>query len=431
MHGPTVRRSLQTTCLAGGIACLTLAGCAKQAKRGTESTPTGTKATPVAEEKTVETIGLYMDAAHQALKRDDAEAAAVELQGALGLLQQALMKQRQAEVQQAKPLPADLLVEMAEKHREAAERFKAADQLDAATAHYSTVASLLQVAADREGRAIVAASSQFSADYAKERDTIQKWLDGAQQEKGLTDDKRADLQKEYQSKLDELEKTWAPKREQLNTHLEEIRKQADTRQAELTKKRCEAYRAMAEVYKAKKEDQQAQYYETMAYQELARAAERGTDYAAAEAEYGKWLKARPDDMAARMGMARCLEQQGKQKEAAEQYRQLLQKNPKDVNSRFQLAALLGRQQKWDEALAQWKQILEMDRQGLAEIRADDPSGEGRRQYLNSQLASHYWQLASVYQQAGKKAEAKAAYAKAGELNPQLAQSVPEEFRAKK
>jgi tetratricopeptide (TPR) repeat protein len=409
--------------------CLLIGGCRKaRAPEGTTS-PAG-KATPAAEEKTVETVGLYMDAAHQALKRDDAEAAAVELQGALGLLQQALMKQRQAEVEQAKPLPADLLVEMAEKHGEAAQRFKAANQMDAATAHYSTVASLLQVAADREGRLIVAEGSKFNADYTKERDAIQKWFDGAQQEKGLTDDKRADLQKEYQSKLDELEKAWAPKREQLNTHLEEVRKQADKRQAELTKKRCEAYRAMAEIYKAKKEDQQAQYYETMAYQELARAAERSNDYAAAEAEYGKWLKARPDDLAARMGMARCLEQQGKQKEAAEQYRQLLKKNPKDVNSRFQLAALLGRQQKWDEALAQWKQILDMDRQGLAEIRPDDPSGEGRRQYLNSQRASHYWQLASVCQQAGKKAEAKAAYAKAAELNPQLAQSVPEEFRAK-
>lgn len=95
--------------------------------------------------------------------------------------------------------------------------------------------------------------------------------------------------------------------------------------------------------------------------------------------------------------------------------------------RFQLASLLGRQQKWDGAIAQWKQIIEISREGLSAIKGDDPMSENQRKYLKSQMASHYWQLASACQQAKKTSDAKAAYAKAVELNPQLKASVPKEL----
>lgn len=372
---------------------------------------------------------MYLRSTEEMLDKGDAELATVELQGALSLLQQTVLQQRRKQLDQQNVPPAEPALELAAQHEKRAKELVAAKQWEAAATHYQTMLSLLQVGIDRGVRRLNAESAAFNRDYSADRETIQKWYDEAQKDPKLTTAKRTGIQQQYQDKLRELEDKWRPKREAFNKRMEELRQQVDKQRTDLTKRRCEVFTALADIYKAKGQKQQASYYATMAYQEMSRTLERNQDFAGAEAEYRKWLKARPDDPTARIGLARCLEQEGKSDQAAAEYRAVLKKNPKDTNTRFQLAALLGRHRKWDEAIGQWKQIIQQDRENLKGIKGKGAMAESRRRYVKSQLASHYWQLATVCQQAKKTKDAKAAYRKAVELNPGLKASVPAEYKS--
>jgi len=289
------------------------------------------------------------------------------------------------------------------------------------------VTALLQMAGGREARRLSVETSSFQEEYTKARQEVQTWYEKASKAKGLAAKQREDLQREYQSKIQKLDQEWQPRQEEFGKRLETMRKETDARQAELATKRCEVYRAIAKVYRDRKEPQQATYYDTLAYQESARMKEQTSDYEGAEAEYGKWLKEHPEDTGARLGLARVFEQQQKLDGAAAQYRELLRKSPEDTNVRSQLANLLARQKKWDEATKQWLSLVETDRKSLAEVVGTDGLAQNRRTIIKSQMATHYWELADTYREAGKKAEAKRTYAKAVECNPQLKGSVPQGF----
>jgi len=133
---------------------------------------------------------------------------------------------------------------------------------------------------------------------------------------------------------------------------------------------------------------------------------------------------RPEEVAPRLGLARTLERQRKWAAAETEYRQVLQRNPTDTETNAQLARVLARAQKWEPCVAAWKTVIAVKEDQLSKLPDTGPLAKESRQGFKAQLGGLRFELAEAYRQAERKAEAKAEYASAVELDPSLKGRVP-------
>jgi tetratricopeptide (TPR) repeat protein len=115
------------------------------------------------------------------------------------------------------------------------------------------------------------------------------------------------------------------------------------------------------------------------------------DYPKAIAAWQNYLKLTNGSATAYGNLGFCLELSGQKPQAEEAYQQGIAKDPKNQPCRINYGLMLARAGRIDDALQQLRAVL-------------------------SEAESHY-NLASVYEQQGKKAPAREEYAKALELDP--------------
>jgi superkiller protein 3 len=138
----------------------------------------------------------------------------------------------------------------------------------------------------------------------------------------------------------------------------------------------------------------------------------------------------PQDARLHTAYARLLDRAGRFTDAEAEYRKAIELNPKDASALNDLAMCNNRQQRWDAAVSLLQQAIQKDpgnplyRNNLALVLID----AGRPVDAFNQMASVHGEAGAHYNlgymllDRGKRQEAEQHFARALELNPQLAQA---------
>jgi len=409
--------------LLGGTACLLLVpagGCGgKHAERATSSPPSKR-----VEARAQDALAPYLHSTDQALRSGDLEAASVTLRGATDLLTQLGRRQPDLQHREGEQLAVDSLLTAADQHATAAAELSKQKLWDLAGSHYETAAALLQVAAQRVSAQVTAEANRFNNAYTDHQKVLQQAYERETKGRKLSEKQQTSVLSKHQAKLEKLNAEWAPKRQAFDKQLEKMKATVARQRSDLIQRRCRLYVSLAEVRRAQGNPVQAGMQELMAHQELAALYDGRDDLAGAEAEYRAWVKMRPEEVAPRLGLAWTLERQRKWEAAEKEYRQVLQRNPTDTETHAQLARVLARAQKWEPCVAAWKTVIAVKEDQLSKLPDTGPLAKESRQGFKAQLGGLRFELAEAYRQAERKAEAKAEYASAVELDPSLKGRVP-------
>ncbi len=162
----------------------------------------------------------------------------------------------------------------------------------------------------------------------------------------------------------------------------------------------------------------------------------GADKARAQAE----AIAKRDPVRGLVAQATILRLEDKPEEALAAYRKAYQARPDDGRTGVGLAIYLQQLQRWDEAFAQLRQVVQRDpgllgawyQIGRTAVLANANHAEGEagfRRFLagtpgvdDPPLAAAHWRLGMLYEQVGRKPEARAAYQEALRVDPQHAEA---------
>jgi hypothetical protein len=394
-------------------------GCGGKPAKNVAPPPSAKAGAPVQD-----AVAPYLRSTDQALRSGDLEAASVTLRSATDLLTQLGRRQSDLQHRESEQLAVESLLKAAEQHSTAAAELSKRKLWDLAGSHYETAAALLQVAARRVSAQVTAEANCFNNAYTDQQTVLQEAYERETKGRKLPEKQQTALLSKHQAKLEKLNAEWAPKRQAFDKQLEQMKAAVERRRSDLIQRRCRLYLSLAEVRRAQGNPVQAELQELMAHQELAALYDGKDDLAGAETEYRAWVKARPDEVAPRLGLARTLERQRKWAAAEAEYRQVLQRNPTDTETHAQLARVLAREQKWEPCVAAWKTVIAVKEDQLSKFPDTGPFGKESRQRFAAQLGGVRFELAEAYRQAERKDEAKAEYARAVELDPSLKERVP-------
>lgn len=372
-------------------------------------------------------LSEHRELAERAMKERDYELASSEYQNVMSLVQQVLMKEREAAAKRKQPLKerdTNPIEKAAGTHRQLAESFLKDKEYDLAVSEYQSVLNLLQLAQSRVQQNLGAKLQVANREEIEERDEIQKWFQKESSKKDLSEKRRKEVQQQYQEKLAALDKKFQPNRERQQKEQEKLQKEVEKQVRELGLQRVALYESIAKVYADKGDKPQAKTYEMMVHQERAALYQQQNDRAKAEAEYRNWVKSSPNDFNAHSGLAQVLMSSQKLPEAEKEFRWMVERSPDNPGLRMQLAEVLVRQKKLDGAIQQRKEIIRLTAQQAARIPPGAPNAAEQKKAINRQVGWAYLDLGRLLLNAKRKDEAKQAFDKAKALSPDLALQIP-------